>query len=925
MHFRNKLMDLISPTTSPAIRKSDFVKFLSIENEFLNEKFHATFRKKFHNRLIVEDQNGNNDAYVENEQIKKLKISTTFTNNYGILFLISKEYPLHPLCVYLQYVIDDREQDDTSNMVAEILSFEIWISSDRLQNCYQQFNTFMYEQYFAFLLRRMLAQCNNIKSIKNISNVSDEEYKALLSTYPTNSYWNPQLPLFRHQLQSLAWMNDLENDVIAKRSSISINPFDTNILNTGYYYNRQRDVITDIAPMETVNIPYQGGILANTTGSGKTLIALALILLTQTDKTYETLHTMLDRKLLFQSRATLIITPTNLSQQWISEIHKFVLPVMVKKLKIITILDTRDWKRHSLQDLLQADIVFTTVNFLTCKRYQNDVCNHTQRLLEYPIMEFNNSVFQMAWRVARNRTPPGFATFDYCIPFECIKWKRIIHDEIHSIFSSNNDLPDLKACFYWGLSGTPMIENKQIFQRYVQFFSVVPRYWLPQFVEKIIERCFHRFDKIDLGPVEKHLYLIDLTNREKQLLQCCQPDLSVEKVVQLCSYFNLVDINTMSDKIQMLTIEEIIKKVKRDRQRKLRDLELKLKHHDTAITTVRHRINEAQHELKTLFKDEKVNDDDEKEINVNDEKEMNADEKEMNDDEEVDEDDVEEEENENDDEIQDRMRFESNMIRSRTRRLERMLARREQLAREHKTLEKGIGFFEGKLSSLPADEFETCPICFTQPANVITVCGHIFCRACLIRCFQRKYQCPICKSQMTPSDAHEIRRPTLSSSSSLTNQDDEKRQDRIAMYGSKITRLLDLINDITRRNEKAVIYVQWNSLLNLIKEILKKLDYRVDVVVGNAACQNAAVRKFKNNEVDVLMLSLENASSGLDLVEGNHLIFIHALVEQDHVVKALEEQAIARIHRTGQNKQVHVYWFVTRGTVEEQIYLQTRR
>jgi SNF2 family DNA or RNA helicase len=83
-----------------------------------------------------------------------------------------------------------------------------------------------------------------------------------------------------------------------------------------------------------------------------------------------------------------------------------------------------------------------------------------------------------------------------------------------------------------------------------------------------------------------------------------------------------------------------------------------------------------------------------------------------------------------------------------------------------------------------------------------------------------------------------------------------------------------------------------------------------------------AIKKFKTTSMNVLLGSIDN--TGLDLVNANHLIFVHALTGEDYMVKAAEDQAIARIQRTGQTKKVHVYWLITRGTIEEQIYLQTR-
>ena len=82
---------------------------------------------------------------------------------------------------------------------------------------------------------------------------------------------------------------------------------------------------------------------------------------------------------------------------------------------------------------------------------------------------------------------------------------------------------------------------------------------------------------------------------------------------------------------------------------------------------------------------------------------------------------------------------------------------------------------------------------------------------------------------------------------------------------------------------------------------------------------------MKAGLADVLLMSLDVSTTGLHLTEANHVIFSHALVAGSPSAYAIVvDQATARVQRIGQDKQVHVHWFVTRDTDEQALYLSRR-
>jgi SWI/SNF-related matrix-associated actin-dependent regulator of chromatin subfamily A3 len=876
-----------------------FSKFLTFTNNFTSSQF-ASYHKQMHGMLLCKD----NVPYVQtsftnltkpssNHQ-SSIPIHNSFTSHQWHLIQMSKEYSEQndgfPIRVFLNYFVDDQDQ------LAHVISYELWIESEDFKTYMTKYGTFPFEVFLNQLIRKMLSRCNEIPPCKTIQQITDSQYKFLLETCPKVSHWNDRYPLFKHEVESLHWMYNLEQQILKRKAWITINQMSIPILNTGYFYDRTCDLITNVQTNTDTRIPIRGGILTDMIGSGKTCTSLALIMtdVANSKLPHEVLMDPLEKSLFFKSRATLIITPNTISQQWLQEIQKFIL---VKQLKIVFVTNMREFKKVKLDELLQSDIVMTTDSFLGSKRYADEVSFQARCLIRFPFVDHETSsiVNSLAWRIAVNKTPPGF-TKEGCVPLESIRFKRIIVDEIHGFFK-NKSLPPIHGCFHWGLTGTPMFQNSSITEQYVQFVSKHPSHWVPEFMSQFMDKCVHRFEGLVLPPIVRHLYLIDHTEREKQLLRCYD-NLNTEKMIQLCSYFSLVDIRDMNQKIRLFSIDEIIRNVKKDKRSKIRDIESKIKYHDMAIRNITNKIASAQQEIKQfdvviidatpnheqlrnefVVENESENMDDEKTILVD-------------------------------------VRDTRDILKSRKRRLDRMVSRRKELEDQKSCIQKSIGFFESKIDTIKQQSFENCPICMNHEANIITSCGHLFCRSCIVKCFKTKYQCPVCKTNIKPSDACEIQINTDEKSS------DPDVNTNLERYGTKLSKILELVQTILKQNEKVVLIIQWTSLMNYLSEMLKENGIESSLLVGNIAQQNAALKKFKHASTSVLIMDTDN--QGLDLVDANHLVFVHALCGEKYMVKSHEDQCIARIHRIQQARKVHVYWFISRSTIEETIYLNTR-
>eukprot|EP00466_Bigelowiella_natans_P000877 jgi/Bigna1/54192/estExt_Genewise1Plus.C_290113 len=83
--------------------------------------------------------------------------------------------------------------------------------------------------------------------------------------------------------------------------------------------------------------------------------------------------------------------------------------------------------------------------------------------------------------------------------------------------------------------------------------------------------------------------------------------------------------------------------------------------------------------------------------------------------------------------------------------------------------------------------------------------------------------------------------------------------------------------------------------------------------------RNKSVRRFKDDAecVRVMLLSLDNTASGLDLIVATHVILLDQPAGSPEERAVVETQAIGRVHRQGQDQVVQVIRLVMRDTVEE--------
>ncbi|RYZ68711.1 MAG: DEAD/DEAH box helicase, partial [Proteobacteria bacterium] len=136
-----------------------------------------------------------------------------------------------------------------------------------------------------------------------------------------------------------------------------------------------------------------------------------------------------------------------------------------------------------------------------------------------------------------------------------------------------------------------------------------------------------------------------------------------------------------------------------------------------------------------------------------------------------------------------------------------------------------------------------------------------------------------------------------------------------AESSSKLELLLESLESSIQSGHRALVFSQWTSYLDLIGEKLGDAGIRFSRIDGSTRERGEIVESFqKESGSEVMLLSLKAGGVGLTLTAADHVYLMDSWWNP-----AVENQAIDRVHRIGQENPVFVYRLITTNTVEEKI------
>ncbi len=141
-----------------------------------------------------------------------------------------------------------------------------------------------------------------------------------------------------------------------------------------------------------------------------------------------------------------------------------------------------------------------------------------------------------------------------------------------------------------------------------------------------------------------------------------------------------------------------------------------------------------------------------------------------------------------------------------------------------------------------------------------------------------------------------------------------KDEGHLGDFSAKIDVLMEQIENKSTQH-KILVFSQFVSMLDLIKTELEKRNIAFEYLTGQTKNREARVTAFQENEqVRVFLISLKAGGTGLNLTEADYVYLVDPWWNP-----AVENQAIDRSYRIGQQKNVIAVRLICPDTIEEKI------
>ncbi|KAK3724527.1 hypothetical protein LTR37_001151 [Vermiconidia calcicola] len=215
-----------------------------------------------------------------------------------------------------------------------------------------------------------------------------------------------------------------------------------------------------------------------------------------------------------------------------------------------------------------------------------------------------------------------------------------------------------------------------------------------------------------------------------------------------------------------------------------------------------------------------------------------------------------------------------------------------------------------------ASKCNRCEAVFSRDTDIAVSawCGHIICKPCYRNMKDQSIaQCPAegCSAGM---QGHHLL---------WTDKMTGSRQS--SPYGAKFEAVIRLLLRIEQKGDQAILFVQYKDQLDKIAEVLKEHNITA-TVIKNLSTAGGDIEDFRDTangpdkKTVIVLNATDETAAGSNLQNANHVIFLSPLLrDSQYAYEATMAQAVGRVRRHGQQKEIQVYRIIALDTIDVDI------
>jgi SNF2 family DNA or RNA helicase len=361
-----------------------------------------------------------------------------------------------------------------------------------------------------------------------------------------------KVPLYDYQKRTIKWMLNRERE----EKSIYYNINDETIIGNVVYDSVKQEFAM---AHDRLKLLFRGGALIDEVGLGKTYQMISVALSNQA----KNINYVQDKYTGLFSKATLVICPNQLSGQWIRELEK----VISEKFNLIALpfFTKNHLDKYTYQDLLDADFVITSFNFLGNKCFLDQWISKLSTKKSY-LTSTNYSYKECDDILRKMRSDLKKKTsniFESKPNLLLIHWHRIVVDEFHEVFTVlkyghvEKLLQLFEGNYKWCMTATPFDKKSSCL---VNMMDFITNYSNPsgnqillndQIFDQLDKKFFRRNTKksvvteYSLPPIKDVMVSLDFSKTEWMMYNAYLANPNVDRfsvlVRQICCHPKIAD------------------------------------------------------------------------------------------------------------------------------------------------------------------------------------------------------------------------------------------------------------------------------------------------------------------------------------------------------------------------------------------------